>query len=102
MSINHWKINSLSFPKGCLNFIFTNNTCNLDHLKEMVECLKKGIAEVQKNPHKFKSQNESLYGVGVNIPNIVMSEAMLSVVDVLNDLPNDKIVVIKEDEQEEV
>jgi len=91
MSINHWKINSLSFPKGCLNFIFTNNTCNLEHVSEMVECLKAGIAEVLTNPGAYKSQNESLYGVGVNIPNIVMSEAMLCVVDVLNDLPNDKL-----------
>jgi len=31
-----------------------------------------------------------------------MNEAMLCVVDVLNDLPNDKLKVIKEDEQEEV
>jgi len=55
--------------------------------------MKAGIKILVKNPNdkRYKSNDSSLYGVGVKIPSYIMGDAVRYIIDILNNLPNKKV-----------
>ena len=80
-----------------MNFLFTGNNVgdgekmsNSQVVKTLVKHIKAGIKEVKADPVKWKSSNQSLYGLGATLPEHAMNEAIRHVMSILNDLPNRK------------
>ncbi len=81
-------VNTLSYPKNAMNFLFTGNNAKVELVDKFLSKLKKGIKKVMNNQEKFKSSNAALYGVGIKVPPFIMNDGINYVVGILNDLPN--------------